>query len=422
MSKFEAALISRIIDTGDLKPAADVLTVEHFFQPDTRTAWSALLRYKLQHGDTPSREVFSDQFPDFEFESLPDPVTALVEKVQEYYIYNQQMLFMEEVARKSSVDVMESAEYIAEQAGKFRTMVGRLKGETTQDITQQAKDELLAYHQRKTLKGVLGLPWPWARLNKATFGILNGTLSMFYARPKSMKTWLLLYVLQFLHYQYRQRPILFTREMTVIEMRRRWCALFASIDYGRFMQGKLTTGEEHRFSEAMEAFEEQSPVLIDAAPGFGREAADYMIAKAKEVNASVIGVDGVYLYGNRQWDVIAEFTSALKQGLLVNNLPGIGTTQGAKATFSMGKKGASNADDVAYGDSMLQDCDQLIKVAYVKEDKRLYASVPAIREGEECMFSIWAKPAYDFSQAFSDDIDEGEKSNDDGDDSGFVRK
>jgi hypothetical protein len=81
-------------------------------------------------------------------------------------------------------------------------------------------------------------------------------------------------------------------------------------------------------------------------------------------------------------------------------------------TDAPGAKEASG-DDVGYSDSLYQAADVLIHVKLIKEDKRLYLSIPKVREG--IMFSrmsVWAKPAYDFSQAYVEEEGDGEHSED----------
>lgn len=405
MSRFEGQLITRIVDTGDLR-AAGGLTSEMLFRPETRAAWSYLQEYNLRHGAVPSREMLEASVPGFHFEPALDPVTALVERVEEFYAYNLLNSTMEHVAQLATTDVNAAVAYIADQAMRMRTL--SVKRDRGVDLTQVVQSEIDEYYRRKNLKGLLGLSWPWPRMNRATFGIMAGQLIMFYARPKNMKTWVLLFLIEWLHYMHKKRPVMFTREMSVPELRRRYCALWAGIDYDHYLRGCLSNADEIRWREAMEAFMEAPPIVIETVPSSGAEAADEMVSKVQELGADFMAVDGVYFFGNREWEQIAAFTSRLKYHLLNTlNIPCIATTQGSRQ-FSHGKKGKNNADDVGYSDAILQDVDVLIKCALVREDQRIYLSLPAIREGQDCEFQINALPAYNFKQAFAEEGHEAE--------------
>lgn len=413
--KFESALITRILDTGDWKSARG-LTADHFFSPDGRQAWNFIKQYVMEHNQTPSRELLEDQVPSFQFPQTIDAVPALVERVNDYFLYNQLNLMNERVATVAGNDVMAAISVVNEYSMRLRSLVNQASGISGVDLTKQVDEERADYFMRKNLKGVLGLPFPWPRLNKATFGIMDGQFIVFYARPKNMKSFLLLYVLQHVHYMCKRRPVLFTREMTTVELRHRYVAMLALVDYERYLRGQLTQHEEQRWEEALETLGEMSPIIIDQVPGIGEEAADNIIQKAQEYGADFLGIDGIYFYGNREWDQIAAFSTRIKYHLLNTiKIPCVATTQGAKK-----KTGNNNADDIGYGDSILQDADMVIKCAYVPEDQKIYLSLPAIREGRSCEFSVWGKPCTDFSQAAENDFPDKEGgedpgSNEDGD-------
>lgn len=408
MSKFERPLITRIVDTGDIRSARKSLVSDCFYTPDGRQAWNYLAEYFVQHGTTPSREMLAEAVPNFEFAAMAtDPVAALVDRVDEFHVYNQLSVAVERVAELAKTDTRGAATYLSEQAMRFRTMA-KGTGNDGVDITARVQEEVDSYFRRKDLRGILGVAWPWPRMNRATFGIQDGQLVVFYARPKNMKTWLLLYTLHHIHYHAGRKVLLFTREMTKEELQRRYCAVWAGVDYERYLSGKLTNMEEKRWLEAMEAFAEAPPVVLDTVPGSGEEAADEMIAKAQELGADVMGVDGIYFFGNREWEQIARFTTRLKYHLLnTHKIPCIGTTQGVRHM----SKASDTLDDVGYGDSVSQDADILIKCVLLKEDERLQLSLPGIREGKSCEFQVWARPAYDFTQAFAEEGHEDEVRN-----------
>lgn len=412
---FEYALITKILDSESYNDAKHVITSDHFFDVQARSAWNFLTNYHREHNATPSREIFESRFSNFDFESLPDPVSALVERVHDHFIYNHAQVFIEKIAEIAASDTIEAAKYISEQGTRFRALVNAGQGNTGIDITTRLQDERAEYLRRKNCHGVLGYTWPWERLNQATFGIMPGQLIVYYARPKMGKTWTLLYTLQHLFYQHKLKVVMFTREMTVEELQRRFVSIYTGIDYQRYLQGSLTTAEERRWDEGLEALEESQSFIIDTVKGSGEDAADMMIEKAIAYGADAIGVDGLYFFGDREWEVIAKFTSRLKWHLLhTHKIPCLATSQASKL-FSVSKKGKNSLDDVGYGGAITEDADMLIKQILIEDEGRAYLSVPGAREAKSCELQIWFKPGGDFTQAFAEDpVDETTAYNDDG--------
>ena len=55
------------------------------------------------------------------------------------------------------------------------------------DLTKTTHEAKSEYQRVKAGMGMLGIPWPWAKLNEATLGIQPEELIFLYARPKSLK-------------------------------------------------------------------------------------------------------------------------------------------------------------------------------------------------------------------------------------------
>jgi len=411
--RWEHALLTKILDDGAFREAKDLgITADHFYLPDTRSGWNWVAAYYAKHGATPSREAFADGIRGFTFQANNDPLTALVERVQNHRVYNDTKVVIEDAHALVKNDPIEGAQALIKGASKIRALLTTVADKSLVDITKQTEEERAAYERRKECDGILGKKWPWEHLNKMTHGIMDGGLNIFYARPGNMKTWLLLYVAMYAHYYLGLKPIIFTREMTKEDLRRRIIAMFAGVDYTRYMEGRLNSDEEQRWNDALEAFAESQPLLIGMVDGIAGEAADAILDKVDESGANFLVIDSIYEYGNRETQLIAEFITTIKRGILSRNLPCVGATQRTNPKSSAGAKEASG-DDVGYSDSLYQAADVLIHVKLIKEDKRLYLSIPKVREG--IMFSrmsVWAKPAYDFSQAYVEEEGDGEHSED----------
>lgn len=395
MSGFEHAFITRVCDTSDYRGVKEKVTPEHFTQVDTQAAWRFITRHAIQHGTAPSRQVLRDQFPTFKFEASSDSPSALAERLHVAYVYNLTSVNVEKVMKTAAADPLAAAEEFAKAGSAMRTTLNRVTGNIGVDITKQMVEEREAYHIRAECRGLIGYAWPWEILNLRTLGIEAGSLYAFYARPKMGKTFYLISLLEHLHYRYKLRTILFGREMRLEQLRSRYVATAAKIDYDRYQHGKLTDAEYRRWEETTEMIEEMNSFIIDTAESNGAEAADEMFEKAMECGAEVIGVDGAYFFGEREWDVIAKFTSRFKYNLLYRHkVPGFMTTQGAKQKRSGG-------DDVGYSDAILQDVDMLVKLVADPEDwSRIHAQTAGIRDGRPASWQMHRKPCTDFGQAY----------------------
>jgi DnaB-like helicase C terminal domain len=395
MALFENAFITRLCDGGDYRSIKDKVTSDYLTQVATKTAWNFIQRHAADHGVAPSRSILRDQFPSFVFEPSSDSVTALAERLHQAYVYRTIALNTDEVMQLAATDPVAAASLQVEHGSAMRTILNRVDGNIDVDITKQMGEEREAYYFRAEAKGLIGMAWPWEILNRRTLGIEAGSLYAFYARPKTGKTFYLIALLEHCHYRYQCRTILFGREMRAEQLRSRYTATVAKIDYDRYQHGKLTREEMERWEEALEVIAELPTFIISTVSSNGAEAADEMFQKAEDMGADVIGVDGAYFFGDREWDTMAQFTSRLKYNLLYRRrMPCFITTQAAKAARAGG-------DDVGYSDGLLQDADMLVKLKNDPEDmSRVHMATAGIRDGRPASWQVWRRPCEDFGQAF----------------------
>jgi replicative DNA helicase len=225
----------------------------------------------------------------------------------------------------------------------------------------------------------------------------------FYARPKSLKTWLLLY--SAVHVFKRGfRPLVISKEMPTEQIRRRIHAIFAAMDYHALRTGRLTPREEQRYFEDLEAFSENDPFILS---GDDEDKGGVMSvsAKIREYDPDVVFIDGVYLMHDDRtnkrtsdWQGIAHITQDLKRMAKQLDIPVIGSTQ---ANRSAEKSKGESKSEVAYGDSFTQDADYLIRIIFEKqqqEDHEAIITLPVIREAPGCTFTINTFIAKDLTQ------------------------
>jgi hypothetical protein len=395
MAHFEYALLTALCDNAKAwRVVRDKLKPEHFVKVDAQAVWRFIMRHVVDHGLPPSREILHDRFPQFPFEASADAPTSLAERVHAAFLYRRIAEQVERVMQLAGTDPVAAAQAFADGGSAIRVDLNATQGKTGADITKQMDEEYEAYLRVANAQGLLGMAYPWEILNRRTLGLEGGQFVGWHARPKIGKTFYLMFLALWFHYKYNKRVICFSREMGVRELRRRAIATVAEVDYDRYTHGKLTDPELARYHEAREVFAERKSFFIDNVESNGAAAADEMAAKAADFGADLWCVDGVYFFGDREWDEIARFTSRAKQHLLSMQIPGILTTQS-------NKKG-----EVGYSDAILQDVDMLITMTHdPDEPNRMHMKTAGMRDGKPASWQVWRKPCVDFGQAHTDPED-----------------
>jgi replicative DNA helicase len=400
---FESVLITKILETGELKTAIKrKVTADTFLLPQTRSAFSWIVKHFQRFGSVPSVEMFRTEFKGFNLRTTSDTVEAVCEKLRNNKLYSDMAEMMEEALRLNREDPHDALDLIRSKVTSFTSLyvVSR-----DSDLTKEVQEAMAEYQRVKEGAGIVGVPWPWEKLNETTLGVQKGEVVYFYARPKSLKTWLL--IVSAVHaFKMGRRPLLISKEMPTEQIRRRVHAVFAGVDYNALRTGRLTPREEKAYFEDLEAFSENDPFILS---GDDEDKGGVMsvTAKIKEYNPDIVYIDGVYLMHDDRtnkrtsdWQGIAHITQDLKRMAKQQNVPIVGSTQANRAAEK--SKGESKSE-VAYGDSFTQDADYLIRVIYEKshqEDKEALLTLPVIRESAGCTFTIHALIAKDLSQKY----------------------
>lgn len=399
----ESLLVNRIIQDQEIREVLRYkITSDFFFDPDNRELFNWLVREYTAHGSVPSRELAHDTYPDFAQWEVTDSLTSLCESVRNKKLHNDMGDVIEQIRSATLGNPEEGLKLLKEHAASMsavHTMSHDL------DVTKSRQVILNEYQMIKNAEGLLGIPYPWERLNDATLGMHAGEFILLYARPKSLKTWLGLYMMTYAHEQMHKIPVIMTKEMPADQMRRRIVALYCGLDYERYRNGELTLQEEKRFRQDLEAFEAAPPFIVCECAASGMEAVTEFRAKLEEYNADIGFFDGVYLLAE-DWKELSKVTRGFKEVSKTLKIPIVGTTQ---ANRGAEKTKGESLSELAYGDSFGQDADVIIRIIRDPqhvENKEVQLTLPGFREGPGCTFTINAIPAQDFTQKAV--IDEGD--------------
>jgi replicative DNA helicase len=121
---------------------------------------------------------------EFPFRSTSDPVEVICDRLRANKLHRDLAEMLEEGVRLNREDAHEALNH-------FRSSIASLTAQHVvtrdMDLTQTTQETLAEYKRVNAGHGLLGTPWPWEALNKATLGIQDEELIFFYARPKSGK-------------------------------------------------------------------------------------------------------------------------------------------------------------------------------------------------------------------------------------------
>lgn len=387
---FEAALVTDILDNKTIRTAVKhKITADFMFGTQTKAAYLFLLQWfaNPEYGDTPSWESFQHSFPEFNPLRVEESTVALCDKLREGKLYSDIAASLSSVAEAADGDPKGAFDMLKKQ---IATLSAAHTIDNSCDVRSRVSELREEYFAMKSgATGLKGHPYPWQALNDSTLGLQDQQVVFFYGRPKSGKTWLALEIIRNLHAR-GLRPIIFSQEMSDIEICRRFVALSTGVDYNAYLRGQLEPAVERDFFDNLDAFVESEAVIVDMITSIGEDAVLEMSTKIDEYKANVVLVDAVYALG-QDWKELVAVMAGMKRTAKQKRIPIIGTTQANRSGAAKNKKVDDAADDFAYADAFYQWCDAAIRVTSDIEHKRkreAVLSTAALREGIPTTFTV----------------------------------
>jgi hypothetical protein len=281
----------------------------------------------------------------------------------------------------------------------------------------------------ETAKGITGIPFPWPRLNEATGGIQQGDYILIYALPKSMKTWVGLYLA--VHVALTGRKVLvYSREMTWETTRRRIGCILAQVDYTKFKKNLLTPAKKVEVLDAVEWFCTECEGDIQFTnierPDGSAGGPDEVRRKIEIYKPQLVLLDSAYMLelpnahvNPYDWKSLAVINRRCKQICKKTGVPTIAILQENERAAHKYKNTRGTAS-LAMNTSAIMDCDLSIRVVYRSDLEEMSLHLPAARETREKGFTIHAKAAYNFGYAHDRLWEVGDE-NSEGEDPGVAR-
>lgn len=396
----EHAFITSVVEAADVEGISLIEDDAVLLDAVSRAAWTVVTDHVRRFGRVPGMDFLLRKVPSFPVRSWGAAPGALAEMVQQQWLKSRFFNVIEDVSADDEADPREQVAKMIAELGKL-TAGTKTDRHSQRDLLRGSRDR---YHQRRDGEAEPRLVFPWAPMQSATGGAGNGTLTLFYGRTKNMKSWLMLYV-ALGWWKAGRRILTVVKEMSPEEWSDRLLVQLAGVSASRFRDSCMTELEELAIDDAMELsdrYDSVAPAGVVHLGGTGREAALRIEAEGVRMGlreGDVVVVDGGYLFSDRDWQLLAQFTSELKQVLIRQRWVGLMTMQANREADDKGEV-RDVGREMGGGDAPAQDADLLIRVTLLED--RIRVKVPGGRNNEPCDFAVHAKPGVDFSLAAFD--------------------
>ena len=273
---------------------------------------------------------------------------------------------------------------------------------------------LADYYQKAKLSqqsgnSCVGIEYPFPSMNAEYLGIEKGELISIYGAPKSGKTWTALMIAMHAFLK-RERVLVYSKEMSLLDMLKRMAAILAKVDYERFRKGTLTPEQEQRMFQTLEGLGRMQsqitpseshllpPVLNILADKNGADGSlDECLRAAEKCKCSLLFIDAAYNFPdpksrNRDtmdWKFLSAQLQKVKRWLVSTGVAGVITWQANRQIEKLsGRKGNrskkedasaslaeqkenfdhDSTEDVGMAQGLAQSCDVLIRVNRQTDD------------------------------------------------------
>jgi len=415
-ASLEYQAVSKIVERQDFHTVEKrKITEDFFFSPECRQIFLYLKTHfhaKPTFGSVPSFQLISQIFPGFQYTPSNDSLDTLLDQVRLAKMRIEALDWGEKILKLAEHNPRKAAEALREAAAEMSS-----HHETSNELLlSDAYDILLDnYNTVASGHGITGLPWPWMPLNDATQGMHPGEFILIFGRPKSMKTWLALYVVAVLNMYANARVLIYSFKMSVVQIVRRIAAIRAVVNYKLLLGGKLQPADRDRFFYGLQCLKEEAKMLDANQPrrnpalliteGDGVNGISFLQSKIRDFQPDLILIDGLYLMNDDRggkktvdWKAIAHISQDTKKTAREFKIPILATAQANRGA----DKDVRNADvsEIAYSDALGQDTDFSIRVGKridkSTKEPELVMAFPGSRETDLDALLIHGIPAVNF--------------------------
>jgi hypothetical protein len=418
---YQMALLARVVKkgTGELTAVLDFgISTEDFTQQLARQLWEMLMGYYLQshtRGAVFTAEMLELWFKDTlltrdDMEGMS--TRALCFEVRRERIVTEGNAAIVRFSEEVSIPTCDPAVPLNELQRRVNSLISLGTSGNTDVSLQKGLHNV----QQKLALAKAGVDlsvvqWPWALLNNATFGVQPDDFVVFYGRPKSMKTWVLCFLIAWI-FEQDKRVLVYTKEMTPDNLYMRAFACILRLAYNELREAASAQGrplslrdeQELNNLAAMIASEpdlrERIMVLSGRDVGDKGDTVSWLDSKIDKYRPDVMFVDGMYLLSDSRKSAsdhvrVMNISRDLRQLVLYRNTPVIATMQ---ANRKAAGHNDANLDEIAYSDALAQDATIAARVINDKASPTISIVIGGSREFKLHGLRIHGVPAVNFGE------------------------
>lgn len=420
---------------------------------EMREIWGYMAQYVSLYRTLPTPTIMRARFPHFHY--LPDAavvqenVSALSSILREGYTRIQLDDAIAQAAKLNAADPIEATIWLSDRLRllqKHAVDVEMLHVLSMESVSE-VEDDLMGLTE-----DALMLPYAWPSLQEETNGMQAGELILLYGRPKSMKSFLALYLACHAYIHSGARVLIISREMPKKQCRSRIIAILAEIAYGPWRKKRLHEHEKQSviaLLHSLVAMEKQTTGFSGLSPcivvvdGQSQRYGGMDLAQAMidTVQPDIVLDDSIYLAATdlskksgagadgMDWKTQAVVTQRAKLMAKANNVIYMATTQANRGQNNVAgggraKKGKEEEEEdrrerekakaivadlkdlqtLAFADAYAQNCDLAIRTVLIEDHGMILLGFPGFREGKLGLLPIHGVPCSNFREMDRNDL------------------
>lgn len=353
----EHKLVCKIIETGDIASVLKArIKPRHFTDGEVRRVFEDMVAFNAEYAAPPTLDAVLADHPTFKHTAVDEPIDYLIDKLR-----GARRTALTERGLNAAVKALVDGD-----TEHSLDILRALMGKVAEDIpvgndfnwARTVDDRLAAYraYAEREDGELIGLPTGFPSLDKLTLGLQGGQMITLAGLEKSNKTTTMLAMTRAMH-AVGARPLLFSFEMSAMEISERLDAFLAGISQRKLRSGDLNELEWKKLEKAMRKLEEMGDYLIAEDPS-ARMTLSNIQAKIDEFKPDALYIDGAYFLidevsGEQQTPLaMTNISRGIKRMAARNGIPVVVTTQALRS--KLGSNGL-NAGSMGWTSAFAQD-------------------------------------------------------------------